>query len=86
MIGSMSLSSVLIPFIGQNFGARKFGRIEYASRFSLYFTLVWGFTAWVTLALFSGLIAWAFTDDPKIHGFIKKLFWIVPFGFAFHGL
>ena len=86
MIGSISLSSVLIPFIGQNFGARKFGRIEDASLFSLRFALVWGFTAWVILALFSGLIAWAFTDDPEVQGFIKQFFWIVPFGFAFHGL
>ena len=28
MIGSMALSSVLIPFIGQNLGAGKFGRIK----------------------------------------------------------
>ena len=86
MIGSMSLSSVLITFIVQNFGARKFGRIEDASLFSLRFALIWGFTAWVILALFSGLIAWAFTDDPVVQGFIKQFFWIVPFGFAFRGL
>ena len=86
MIGSISLSVVLIPFIGQNFGARKFGRIEDASLFSLRFALVWGFTAWVILALFSGLIAWTFTDVPEIRGFYKQFFWIVPFGFAFHGL
>ena len=27
-----------------------------------------------------------FTDDPEGQGFIKQFFWIVPFGFAFHGL
>ena len=86
MIGSMSLSSVLVPFIGQNFGARKFGRIKDASRFSLRFVLIWGFTSWIALSVFSGLIARTFTDDLEIQGFIKQFFWIVPFGFAFHGL
>ena len=35
MIGSMALSSVLIPFIGQNFGAGKNDRIIQANRFSI---------------------------------------------------
>ena len=86
MIGSMALSSVLIPFIGQNLGAGKFGRIKDASRFSQRFALVWGTTAWVILALFSGGIAWAFSDDPEIKNLIQQFFWIVPFGFAFHGI
>jgi putative MATE family efflux protein len=86
MIGSMALSSVLIPFIGQNLGAGKFGRIKDASRFSQRFALVWGTTAWAILALFSGGIALAFSDDPEIKNLIQQFFWIVPFGFAFHGI
>ncbi len=86
MIGSMALSSVLIPFIGQNYGAGNFDRIKGASRFSLRFAFVWGTAAWVILALFSGGIAWAFSDDPEIQNFIQQFFWIVPFGFAFHGI
>ncbi|HIO83091.1 MAG TPA: MATE family efflux transporter, partial [Deltaproteobacteria bacterium] len=86
MIGSMALSSVIIPFIGQNYGAQNFDRIKDASRFFLRFALVWGTTSWVILALFSGGIAWAFTDDPEIQNFIQQFFWIVPFGFAFHGI
>lgn len=86
MIGSMALSSVIIPFIGQNYGAKKFDRIRSASRFFSRFALVWGATAWVFLALISGGIAWAFTDDPEIQDLIQQFFWIVPFGFAFHGI
>jgi len=86
MIGSMALSSVIIPFVGQNFGAKYFDRINDASRFFLRFALVWGGTAWAFLALFSGSIAWTFTDDSKIQGLIQQFFWIVPFGFAFHGI
>jgi putative MATE family efflux protein len=86
MIGSMALSSVIIPFIGQNYGANNFDRIKTASRFILRFALIWGGTAWVFLALISGGIAWAFTDDPEIQTLIKQFFWIVPFGFGFHGI
>ena len=40
MIGSMALSSVIIPFIGQNYGANNFDRIKTASRFILCFALI----------------------------------------------
>jgi putative MATE family efflux protein len=86
MIGSMALSSVIIPFIGQNYGAKKFDRIKTASRFVLRFALIWGITVWAFLALFSGGIAWAFSDDLEIQTLIKQFFWIVPFGFGFHGI
>ncbi len=86
MIGSMALSSVIIPFIGQNYGAKYFERIKTASRFVLRFALIWGITAWAFLALFSGGIAWAFSDDLEIQALIKQFFWIVPFGFGFHGI
>ena len=86
MIGSMALSSVIIPFIGQNYGANNFDRIKVVSRFTLSFALIWGGSAWVFLALISSGIAWAFTDDPEIQALIKQYFWIVPFGFGFHGI
>jgi putative MATE family efflux protein len=86
MIGPMALSSVIIPFIGQNYGANNFDRIKTASRFTHRFALIWGGTTWVFLALISAVIAWAFTDDPEIQALIKQYFWIVPFGFGFHGI
>ena len=86
MIGFMALASVLIPFIGQNFGVGKNDRIIQANKFSIRFAMIWGATAWGVLALISGSIAWTFADDFLIQGFIKQFFWIVPSGFAFHGI
>jgi len=86
MIGSMALSSVIIPFIGQNYGANNFDRINSASKFILRFALIWGGTAWAFLALISGCIAWSFSNDLQIQNLIKRFFWIVPFGFGFHGI
>ena len=45
-----------------------------------------GTPAWGVLALISGSIAWIFAENSLIQGFIKQFFWIVPFGFAFHGI
>ena len=86
MIGFMALASVLRPFIGQHYGAGKNDRIIQANKFSIRFAMIWGTTAWGVLALLSGSIAWAFADDSLIQDLIKQFFWIVPFGFAFHGI
>ena len=86
MIGFMALASVLIPFIGQNYGAGKNDRIIQANKFSIRFAMIWGTTAWGVLALISGSIARTFTDDSSVQDFIKQFFWIVPSGFAFHGI
>ncbi len=86
MIGFMALASVLVPFIGQNFGAGKNDRIIEANKFSTCFAIIWGAAAWGVLALLSGSIAWAFANDSLIRDSIKQFFWIVPFGFAFHGI
>ena len=86
MIGFMALASVLIPFIGQNYGAGKNDRIIQANKFSIRFAMIWGTTAWGVLALISGSIARTFADDSSVQDFIKQFFWIVPSGFAFHGI
>ena len=71
MIGSMALSSVIIPFIGQNYRANNFDRIKTKSQFTLRFTFIWGGATWIFLALISASIAWAFTDAPEIQALIK---------------
>ena len=82
----MALSSVLIPFIGQNYGAGKNERIILANRFSILFVSIWGAAAWGVLAILAGSIARAFADDSEIQNLITQYLWIVPFGFAFHGI
>ena len=86
MIGLIALSAVIIPFLGQNFGAKNFDRIKEANRFSLIFALVWGTISWVFLGLLSEIIAWAFSKDMVVQELIKDFLWIVPFSFAFQGI
>ena len=86
MIGLIALSSVIIPFVGQNFGAKNFERIKNANHFSLRFAIIWGLSSWILLALLSTIIASTFATDIIVQELIKEFFWIVPFGFAFQGI
>jgi len=86
MIGLIALSTVIIPFLGQNFGAKNFERIKTASSFSLNFAILWGTISWIFLVLLSEIIAGAFSKDMVVQELIKEFLWIVPFSFAFQGI
>ena len=86
MIGLIALSSVIIPFIGQNYGAKTFKRIKDANLFSLRFAFIWGTISWIILAFLAEKISWAFTKEIEIQDLINQFLWIVPFGFTFQGI
>ena len=86
MIGLIALSSIMIPFVGQNFGAKNFERIKNAYHFSIRFAIIWGVSSWIILALLSTIIAWTFSKDIIVQELIKEFFWLVPLGFAFQGI
>jgi Na+-driven multidrug efflux pump len=52
-----ALSGAVGPILGQNYGARKFDRLQSTMRDSLIVTLVYVLAVWALLALFSGSIA-----------------------------
>lgn len=78
LAGVMGISSVITPFMGQNLGAARDGRIREAYRYSLRFTLAWGAGAAIVLAALAPLIAMAFSDDPGVRQAIRSMFWIIP--------
>ena len=52
-----ALSGAVGPILGQNFGARKFDRLNSTMRDSLIFTVVYVTVMWALLAIFAGPIA-----------------------------
>ncbi|MCV0395366.1 MAG: MATE family efflux transporter [Rhizobiaceae bacterium] len=52
-----ALSGAVGPILGQNYGARRFDRLERTMRDALVFTLAYVVVMWALLALFSGQIA-----------------------------
>ncbi|MBO69132.1 MAG: MATE family efflux transporter [Acidiferrobacteraceae bacterium] len=86
IIGIMALSTILTPFIGQNFGAKDFFRIDKAISYSNKFAIVWGLSACILLALSAKLVSPLFSASQAVQSVITLFLWITPVSFAFYGL
>lgn len=82
----MALSSVLGPFIGQNWGAGRYDRVQIAIRQSQLFALGWGVLMTVLLALFARPIAAIFNDDPAVVENVALYLWLVPISYCLQGI
>ena len=78
MIVVMAMSSSMGPFVGQNFGARRFDRIKSALRMCYLFCLSYGLVVTVILVLLGGAISGVFRDDPAVVEVATEFFYIVP--------
>ena len=81
-----ALSSVLGPFIGQNWGAGKFDRIKLGMKFSYKFSLLWGFFIFLILAIFGSRIGSFFSDDPNVISVTGLYLLIIPIGYGLFGI
>lgn len=81
-----ALSSVLIPFTGQNMGAGRKDRVLKALKISYIFSLVWG-AAMFILFLFAGeFFAKLFNKDSGIVATVVLYLNIVSISYGFQGL
>lgn len=82
----MALSSVLGPFVGQNWGARKYERLMSGIIYSQQFSIGWGLVMFILLAIFGKTIASVFNADPFVISTAATYFWIVPLGYGAWGV
>jgi len=82
----MALSSALMPFTGQNWGAGKHQRVVVGVRQSIQFSITWGILCLIVLALFSGHLARLFSEDPRVIGRLQIFLSIVPLGYGLQGV
>jgi putative MATE family efflux protein len=78
----IALAATLMPFVGQNWGAKKMGRIQLAVRYSQQFSLIWGAMLFVVLAVFREPIAGIFSNDPEVISILSTYLIIVPIAYA----
>ena len=78
----MALGISLTPFISQNFGAQRMDRVREARRVSTVFAIGYGFLTAVVFWLAAGVMAAAFTDDPKVAATLVSYIRIVSFGYG----
>lgn len=81
-----ALSTVITPFVGQNWGAGKQERVFSCIKYSNQFSLGWGATMYLILALAAKPIASVFSNNPLVISMIMLYFWIVPIGFGLQGV
>ncbi len=82
----LAMSSTLPPLISQNFGAHRLDRVDEAYRLATRFVLVWQMGVYVVLALFAGLIALIFSQEPAVGSAIRLYLWILPLGYGVQGV
>jgi putative MATE family efflux protein len=63
LLALMALSAATTPFVGQNYGAREYQRVEDGLHWCYRFSLVYGLAVAAFLAVSSGFIAELFTDS-----------------------
>ena len=81
----MALSTVLIPFTGQNMGAGLKERVLKALKISYIFSLLWGGFMFVLFLLTGRFLAGLFNDDPDIVATVVLYLNIVSISYGFQG-
>ncbi|MBF0217009.1 MAG: MATE family efflux transporter [Candidatus Omnitrophica bacterium] len=82
----VSLSTVLGPFIGQNWGAGKKERALSGIGISKKFSMIWGFGMIFVLGFLARPIAGIFNDDPVFISTVTAYLRIVPVGYGLFGI
>jgi len=86
LVGIFGVSVAITPFVAQNFGAKKYKRIDQAIIFAGKYSVYTGILLFLILVIFAGPIASFFTDDPGVINIVKFYFYIIAFSYIFYGL
>ncbi|WP_432408956.1 MATE family efflux transporter [Wukongibacter sp. M2B1] len=81
-----ALSSVMGPFVGQNWGAREFERVKRSIRFSEKISVIFNFVLFLLLAIFASQIGGIFNKDTEVIKNISIYLRIVPIGYGLQGI
>ena len=82
----VSLGGAAAPFIGQNWGAAQYDRVQQALGLSYRFCLAFGVFAAILMAVIGGPLVGLINDDPQVIETAAVFFLIVPFSIGFMGL
>jgi Na+-driven multidrug efflux pump len=82
----MAMSSVLAPFVGQNWGAEQPERVRTAVGYSQGFALTWGTFLFVLMFLASRPIAGLFNDNPAVIAAMSLYLSTAPLGYGLQGV
>jgi len=81
-----ALSSVIGPFVGQNFSAGNEPRIQHALKLCGVFCIGSGFAIAVLLALSADFIPTLFSQNPDVTNVTRLFLWIAPVSYGAYGV
>lgn len=86
LITVLALSASMGPFVGQNWGAQKIGRVRLALRQSFLFCMGWGLLMAVGLGLGGRVLSMLFNQDPNVIAVATQYLWLVPISYGAAGI
>ncbi|MDP8289500.1 MAG: MATE family efflux transporter [Candidatus Susulua stagnicola] len=81
----MALATALVPFVGQNWGAKNFNRVKEAIRKSNTFSLLWGLGTFIVLLILAIPLGNLFGGDIQVARYITLYLWIIPISYGLRG-
>ena len=86
LIVIIALSASLGPFVGQNWGAKKYHRVRQALNLSYLFCLAWGIMIAAILVGSASWLASLFNSEPEVIQIATRYLWLVPISYAAAGI
>ena len=78
----MALGVSLIPFVAQNYWAKRLDRVRDGGRYSYGFAFVFGIVIAVSFAVFAEHLARLFSQDQAVITVLTRYLTIVPLGYG----
>ena len=82
MIVIMALTAALPPFVGQNYGAGLYDRIDQGLWKSIQFLLIWQLLVYGIMAINAVGISSLFLDEPEVQRIIQLFLYILPLSYV----
>ena len=82
----IGIASNAAPLVGQNWGARRFDRVDQALRLCYRYCLVWGVAAAVIMWTGGELFVSLITDEPVVVATATSYLYIIPVTIGFAGM
>ncbi|MEB3341211.1 MATE family efflux transporter [Okeania sp.] len=86
VIVPIALSASFGPFVGQNWGAKKYDRVYFALRLGFQFCLFWGIMGAIALGIGGSWVVSIFDKDPAVVEVAAKYLLIVPISYSSAGI
>jgi len=79
----MTVGMSLVPFVAQNYGAKRFDRIKAVRKGTIFFALIFGFIIALVFLVIARPLGKLFSSDPEVISILVRYIYITCFGYGF---